>query len=65
MSKLPPAKKKGMVQEHLDGSIHLVYREREQLCSHPTPSLSLAKVQSRLPGEATTGSWVTVSIGLF
>ena len=28
-SNLPPAKRKVLVQEHLDGTIHLVYKERE------------------------------------
>jgi hypothetical protein len=30
-SNLPPAKGKVQVQEHLDGSLHLVYRDREVL----------------------------------
>ena len=30
-SNLPPAKKRVIVQEHLDGSIHMVYRDREVL----------------------------------
>jgi hypothetical protein len=41
-SNLPPAKKRVTIQEHLDGSIHMVYRgkeivfhEIEQLPSHP------------------------------
>jgi hypothetical protein len=28
-SNLPPARRRVMVQEHLDGSIHMVYRDRE------------------------------------
>jgi len=32
-SNLPPAKNKVVVQEHLDGSIHLVYRDREVISS--------------------------------
>jgi hypothetical protein len=32
-SNLPPARRKVMVQEHLDGSIHIVYRESEVLCT--------------------------------
>jgi len=30
-SNLPPARRRVMVQEHLDGSIHMVYRDREVL----------------------------------
>ena len=30
-SNLPPAKRRVMVQEHLDGSIHMVYRDRDVL----------------------------------
>jgi len=30
-SNLPPARKKVIVQEHLDGSVHIVYREKEVL----------------------------------
>jgi hypothetical protein len=32
-SHLPPARRKVMVQEHLDGTIHIVYRESEVLCT--------------------------------
>jgi len=47
-SNLPPAKNKVVVQEHLDGSIHLVYRGRElvfsQLLQRPTsPQASIPK----------------------
>jgi len=30
-SNLPPARRRVMVQEHLDGTIHMVYRDREVL----------------------------------
>jgi len=34
---LPPARRKVMVQEHLDGSIHIVYRDREVQKSRSYP----------------------------
>lgn len=32
-SHLPPAGRKVIVQDHLDGTIHIVYRDREVLCT--------------------------------